>query len=445
MKLTDSGASSETDDVRAIVVWLLKSIESGFSNNSNDDIGDVLRSMDPNSKVLQSFRMKKTKAAYVANHGLAPYFLQKLYEDINVTDILVLSFDESLNDVQRSCEMVLVIRYWSVKEMMVATRYLDSAFFGHGRESDLLLHFNKLTSKLDKSKVYHISMDGPHVNHKFLRSLKIDWMKELIHKLVDIGTCNLHIVSGAFKTGAEKTEWKVHKTMKGSWQIFHDTPVRREDYINITSSTEFPMFFSATRWVENQEPANRLISIWPNIKQLWNWCCRQKGKQPSSLTSKRILYVKAAIEDNLTTAKLHFFSFLAGKVQPFLLKYQTNKPMIPFMYRDLKLLITNLLRLFAKKDKVKTGKKLVTINLHDDANLLPLEDVEIGFAAEYDIKQMMQKDAITKSAIKEFRRKCVVFFRSMLEKIFERSPITSDILKCAAVFDPSNLVLARGR
>ena len=282
MKLTDSGASSETDDVRAIVVWLLKSIESGFSNNSNDDIGDVLRLMDPNSKVLQSFRMKKTKAAYVVNHGLAPYFLQKLYEDINVTDILALSFDESLNDVQQSCEMVLVIRYWSVKEMMVATRYLDSAFFGHGREIDLLLHFNKLTSKLDKSKVYHISMDGPRVNHKFLRSLKIDWTKELIHKLIDIGTCNLHIVSGAFKTGAEKTEWKVHKTMKGSWQIFHDTPVRREDYINITSSTEFPMFFSATRWVENQEPANRLISIWPNIKQLWNWWCRQKGKQHSS-------------------------------------------------------------------------------------------------------------------------------------------------------------------
>ena len=204
------------------------------------------------------------------------------------------------------------------------------------------------------------------------------------------------------------------------------------------------MFFSATRWVENQEPANRLISIWPNIKQLWNWWCRQKGKQPSSLTSKSILYVKAAIEDNLTTAKLHFFSFIAGKVQPFLLKYQTNKPMIPFMYHDLKLLITNLSRLFVKKDKVKTGKKLVTINLHDDANLLPLEDVEIGFAAEYDIKQMMQKDAISKSAIKEFRRKCVVFVRNMLEKIFERLPITSDILKCAAVFDPSNLVLARG-
>ena len=61
MKLTDSGASSETGDARAIVVWLLKSIESGFSNNSNDDIGDVLRSMDPNSKVLQSFRMKKLK------------------------------------------------------------------------------------------------------------------------------------------------------------------------------------------------------------------------------------------------------------------------------------------------------------------------------------------------------------------------------------------------
>ena len=63
----------------------MKSINSGFSNNATDDVGDVLRRMDPNSKVLAAFNMKKTKAAYIINHGLAPYYRDLLYEQINVT------------------------------------------------------------------------------------------------------------------------------------------------------------------------------------------------------------------------------------------------------------------------------------------------------------------------------------------------------------------------
>ena len=448
VKITESTEAIDCN-VRATVIWLMKSIESGFSNNANDDIGDVLRSMDPSSKVLQSFKMKSTKSAYVVNHGLAPYFTKKLYEEIDSTDIIVLSFDESLNDVKQECEMVLVLRYWSVSQQLVCTRYLDSAFFGHGRYDDLLNQFNKLTSKIDKSKVYHISMDGPKVNHKFLRALKIDWSKELMHKLIDIGSCNLHIISGAFKTGAEKSGWNIHKTLKGSWQIFHDAPVRREDYTTVTSSTEFPMFFCATRWVENEKPANRLIKIWPNIRQLWDWWCKQKpaSKQPSSLSSKSILNVKSALEDPLTTTKLHFFSFLAGKLNPFLVKYQHNKPMIPFLYRDLKLLIINLLKLIVKKEVIdKTvGKKLVEIDLHNEENLLPLKDIEVGFATEHTIKTLLQKDTVTKSSVREFRKGCQTFVRSMIEKIFERSPITSAFLKAAAVFDPANLVSKSSR
>ena len=442
VKLTDTTrVANEEDNIKAIVIWLLKTIESGFSNNSTDDIGDVLRSMDPNSKILESFKMKKTKASYVINHGLAPYFRDKLYTEINASDMLVLSFDESLNDVVQKCEMVLVIRYWSFTQNMVKTRYLDSAFFGHGRESDLLEHFKKLSSRVDRSKVYNVSMDGPRVNHNFLRSLKRDWEDELIHKLIDIGTCNLHIVSGAFKTGAEKSEWNIHKTLKGAYQIFHDSPARRDDYTVVTKSLTFPKFFSATRWVENQEPADRLISIWPNIKQLWSWWCKQKGKQPCSLTTKSIINVKTAVEDNLTEAKLQSFSFIAGKVHPFLIKYQTDKPMIPFLYRDLKLLLSSCMSLIAKKAVVdkKSGKILKGIDLHDDNNLVALKNVEIGFAADHTIKQMIKKDIIGSAEEKKFRKGYVTFVRSMLEKIFERSPVTSPILRQAALFDPENL------
>ena len=41
------------------------------------------------------------------------------------------------------------------------------------------------------------------------------------------------------------------------------------------------------------------------------------------------------MNDTLTTAKLQFFLFVAGILQPFLKLYQTDQPMIPFMYNDI--------------------------------------------------------------------------------------------------------------
>ena len=117
--------------------------------------------------------------------------------------------------------------------------------------------------------------------------------------------------------------------------------------------------------------------------------------------------------------------------------------MIPFLYRDMKLLLVGLMLLIVKKEVVdgaKTGASLKTINLNDRDNLRPLKNVEIGFAAEHTIKKLLREDAISKTAENEFRKGCVVFVRSMLEKILERSPIAHPILKNAAVFGPEYLV-----
>ena len=45
--------------------------------------------------------------------------------------------------------------------------------------------------------------------------------------------------------------------------------------------------------------------------------------------------LKAAVLDELVIAKLGFFSCLAGMCKPFLTVYQTDRPMIPFLYGDL--------------------------------------------------------------------------------------------------------------
>ena len=51
----------------------------------------------------------------------------------------------------------------------------------------------------------------------------------LFHKLIGYGSCNLHIVHGSLKTGAENSGWKLRRILKGAFQILHDIPARRED------------------------------------------------------------------------------------------------------------------------------------------------------------------------------------------------------------------------
>ena len=59
---------------------------------------------------------------------------------------------------------------------------------------------------------------------KFLELLCNLKESKRLHVLIDIGVCQLHTMHEAFKTGAVKLTWNIHKILKAVWQIFHDSP-----------------------------------------------------------------------------------------------------------------------------------------------------------------------------------------------------------------------------
>ena len=90
-------------------------------------------------------------------------------------------------------------------------------------------------------------MDGPNINLKFLNDAGKDRVTNEQHELIFVGTCGLLVIHGAFKTGAESTDWKIKKILKSAFQILHDSPARREDYKSITGCDLHPLNFCATR------------------------------------------------------------------------------------------------------------------------------------------------------------------------------------------------------
>ena len=80
-------------------------------------------------------------------------------------------------------------------------------------------------------------MDGPNVIWKMLDLMVEDRnSNETYPKLLDVGSCALHVVHGAFRTGMKQTGWGIDQVLKSLHSLFHDTPARREDYIRIAGS-----------------------------------------------------------------------------------------------------------------------------------------------------------------------------------------------------------------
>ena len=89
--------------------------------------------------------------------------------------------------------------------------------------------------------------------------------------------------NGAFKSGAGKNSWDVKSIFKAAHTILHDTSAQRVDFISVTGEERFPLFFCATRWVEDTVVADRLTEIFESItKILRYWERFPKSKQPSS-------------------------------------------------------------------------------------------------------------------------------------------------------------------
>ena len=139
-------------------------------------------------------------------------------------------------------------------------RYWTSLFLVHTRCDNLVAAFHNGLNELEETNIVQISMDGPNTNLKLLSEVQNERQKNKLSSHINIGSCNLHLIHGAFKTSSEKSSWNLHKILKGAFKLLHDSLARRGDYFNLTGSDKYPLQFCGTRWVEDKKVAERLVN-----------------------------------------------------------------------------------------------------------------------------------------------------------------------------------------
>ena len=119
--------------------------------------------------------------------------------------------------------------------------------------------------------------------------------------------------------------------------------------------------------------------------------------------------------------KLHFFKYIASILRSFLLRFQTSKPMIPFLAVELD--VTRIqLSLVVKNEVVSDANTpclLLKLDLEKKGNLWNIDNVELGSAVTSALTNLKVKEEVKL----KFRKACVAIVLKLIAKIKERCPL----------------------
>ncbi|KAJ8666301.1 hypothetical protein QAD02_007963 [Eretmocerus hayati] len=223
-------------------------------------------------------------------------------------------------------------------------------------------------------------------------------------KLLEKGTCILHIVSGSYETSYQNTGWSVHSFAINLYYLFKGTSTRYDDFKTITRCSLFPHKFCPVRWLENSVVLSRAVEM----------------VEPLSV------YVKEIEKSPPKTIEM----------EPFLRKYQTDFPMLPFLQNDLYSLLRGLMTrvvVSSRMSKVSTVANLLKVDLSLFDNLRPIGTVDIGLAAE---RELVTQKSVKKLDIDKFREQCQKFIISICQKLVDKTSMNQKLFRGATCLSP---------
>nr|CAD7572436.1 unnamed protein product [Timema californicum] len=245
--------------------------------------------------------------------------------------------------------------------------------------------------------------------------------------LLNLGTCGLHDVHGSLRTVVESVDWDISSLLRHMYYLFTDSPARRALFTQLTGCASFSLKFCGVRGLENAKCFQRALQIWDHVVKFI-----KEAKIPKT---KPVETLKRAACDPFLKCKIAFCKIIADECQPFLQRFQTSKPMTPYLFEAVEKLLSFLMNRCVKPDLRKCkGSKLLSIDTKKSENLILSKNIDVGFAT----KRLLGETAI--SVAERQKLECIHECRSMLTtmiaKLQERSPLKQKAVRGLSSLDP---------
>lgn len=152
--------------------------------------------------------------------------------------------------------------------------------------------------------------------------------------------------------------------------------------------------------------------------------------------------VQKACTDPMFLVKANIFLSVAQECQPFLTKYQTDKPMLPFLADNLFTTLMHLLQRFVRDDvlkRMKTTVKLFSEDFKDQSNHKDASLINIGFVADKQLSKLRVRKKVSEQDVLTVIKETKEFLVTAVTKLLEKCPLKYTLVINLVWLDPQKI------
>lgn len=430
--------STQDQASRAELIWALKTVSSNYSAASCDGISDIFNSMFPGA-MPAGFSLGRTKLSYLITDALGPYFHEEMLKDAQES-YFSLEFDETTN-VENQKELQVAIRYWSNKLGRVLSKHLETFFLGHATGAELSKY---LFTALDNSNLLLTNMlflgsDGPNVNKTVHRIVNEEVLKRRGSGLLNLGTCNIHIVHNAFLKGLAELGEECSDAAIAIFHFFDGFPSRWEDYSIEQGNSNVPkrkfIRHVTSRWLTLRDSCERVLEQSTSLERYFlNFIPKNHS---SLMATKKYKTIASFLKNPVYKAELCFVVKSADLFRGFTKRFQKEEPLIHIMYDELRNISMTLIN---RVCKTEISKELNTKSVWDKekifmpVNLVEVKKVVVNSEVECYLEGKPEKEVLF--FLKGVQQHYIASCKHLLMKSSLSSPSAADFLRYLRFLQP---------
>ncbi|KAI0211438.1 hypothetical protein LSAT2_003733 [Lamellibrachia satsuma] len=196
------------------------------------------------------------------------------------------------------------------------------------------------------------------------------------------------------------------------------------------------------RWEENARVASHALLVLGHVRKYVDTIAKYPKKY-NVPNGKAFTTVKPGCADSLMPARLMFFESVVRQFDQFLVRYQADKPMVPFLCGDHDVIVRGLCQRFMKQpvsEEASSTAQLAKLNIDDVDSHLPHSQIYPGFCAAKKLKELAAvtsvKQKLSERERMAFRMECKKGFVCATKKLLEKCLITYTMTRNLTCLDP---------
>ncbi|KAJ6639772.1 hypothetical protein Bhyg_12519, partial [Pseudolycoriella hygida] len=433
LRITDE----RDETTKAEIIWTMKNVKSNYSGKSCDDLNLTFEKMFPNEPSCKEFTLAHSKLSYMVSECVGPHF-----RDIFLTDIknslahYTLCFDETTNDASRK-ELQTPVRYYSERQKPIQEFHLETFFLENGKGETIVKYlFQSLdNAKLPIERLMTLSRDGPNTNKKVFRLMNEEFKKSTGRNLIDVGSCDIHIIHNGFKKGLDEYGKNIADLSINVHYFFDGESLRSEEFRTIETKhgKALHRFIKhiPTRWLTLLESTLRIIEQ-QNVTEEYflKYIPKSRPEVMKSISYKNVV---KHFQSSTLKAELYMVKESAELLQLYLKYLQVDRPIIHKLHDLLSQILLKLMgRIATPASLLKTAT--ITTENFDTKSLIPIDDIILSKDIVEALKDCKE---VEKS---KFRLNYRNHFKEIGLHIVRKSCYQNSIVQCVKVIGPSRIL-----